>query len=130
MLHLRETLQLAIDVVRLGLLHPPHNADTAPVDGSGGRVPACLAQEVAQAEPQLQGPAGRQAEVTRILLSPSIQKLRFLVPNTPAGVAGSEFAVCGGAELAQQPLHLAVEGLGQLPRHVRLARNRRLIIVS
>ena len=72
-------------------------------------------------------PAGRPG-VTKIILAPSIQKLRFLFPKTPAG--GSEFVVCGGAELAQQPLHLAVEGLGQLPRHVRLALNRRLIIVS
>ena len=37
---------------------------------------------------------------------------------------------CGGAELAQQPLHLAVEGLGQLSRHVRLTLDRRLIIAS
>ena len=100
------------------------------MDGGGGRVPARLAQEAAQAEPQLKDPAGRQAGVYKILLAPSIQKLRFLVPYTPAGVDGSELAVCGGAELAQQPLHLAVEGLSQLYRHVRLALDRRLLIVS
>ena len=130
LLYLGETLQLDKDVVRLALLHPPHDVDTTPVDGGGGRVPARLAQEAAQAEPQLQDPAGRQAGVSKILLTSSIQKLRLLVLNTPAGVVGSDVVACGGTELAQQPLHLAVEGLGQLPRHVRLALNRRLIIVS
>ena len=100
------------------------------MDGGGGRVPARLAQEAAQAEPQLQDPAGRQAGVNKILLTPSIQKLWFLSHNTPAGVVGSDVVACGGAEAPQQPLHLIVEGLGQLCRHVRLTLDRRLIIVS